>query len=204
MSEQVKVIVFKNEAEAYMKFSNIKHGILTYKNFVLSEMVIVKKENGHYFIKDSFDSGIETKNDTNRGLLLGSFIGILGGPIGVLLGGATGTLAGSLIDSNDAAENASIIEKVSSLISDNETALIALVSEAVENVFNNEFAGTEVEIYSTQAVEVLAEIEEAQKLQKELEKEAKKKLNEEKKANFAKKIDDYKQQLVKKFSKESK
>ncbi len=204
MAEQVKVVVFRNEAEAYMKFSNVKNGLIGKKDYLLSEMVIVKKENGQYFIKEAFDTGVDTRNDSTRGLLLGSFVGILGGPIGVLLGGATGSLTGSFIDSGDAAENASIIEKVSNVISEGETAIIALVSETIEKSFDGEFSGFDVEYFESDAAEVLSEIEEAERLQKELRKEAKKKLNEEKKANFAKKLEDYRNELKKKFSKGSK
>jgi uncharacterized membrane protein len=123
-------------------------------------------------IKESFDTGIETKNDTSRGLMIGSFIGILGGPVGMLLGGATGTITGSIIDSSDAAENVSIIEKVSETINDEETAIIALIGELEDNSFDSEFSDCTTEILTADAAEVMAEIDEAKRVEKELQKEA--------------------------------
>ncbi len=201
MAEKVKVIVFKNEAEAYKKFSDVKNGLNATKNYVLSEMVIVKKTCNQLVIKESFDTGIETKNDTSRGLMIGSFIGILGGPVGMLLGGATGTITGSIIDSSDAAENVSIIEKVSETINDEETAIIALIGELEDNCFDSEFSDCTTEILTADAAEVMAEIDEAKRVEKELQKEARKKMREEKKANFKQKVEDYRASLKAKFEK---
>ncbi len=203
MAEKVKVIVFKNEAEAYKKFSDIKNGLNATKNYILSEMMIVKKTFGQLQVKESFDTGIETRNDTSRGLVVGSLIGIIGGPIGMLLGGATGTITGSLIDTGDAAENASIIEKVSDTINNDETAIIALIGEIEDNAFDKEFDDCETETLTADAAEVMTEIEEAKKVEKELQKEARKKMRDEKKANFKQKVEENRKALRAKFDKKN-
>ncbi len=203
MAEKVKVIVFKNEAEAYKKFSEVKNGLNAAKGYALSEMMIVKKEFGQLKVKESFDTGIETSNDTSKGLVVGSLVGIIGGPVGMLLGGATGTLTGSLIDASDAVENASIIEKVSETINDGETAIIALIGELEVNSFDEELKDCETESFTADAAEVMAEIEEAKKVEKELQKEARKKLLEDKKSNFKQKVEENRKALKARFGKKN-
>ncbi|MCR5760671.1 MAG: DUF1269 domain-containing protein [Sphaerochaetaceae bacterium] len=201
MAEKVKVVVFKHEAEAYKLFSDIKNGLIEKKNYDLSEMMIIRKTGNSISIRESFDTGTETANDTSKGMLIGAFIGVLGGPMGVLLGGSTGAFAGSLVDAGDAGENLTVIEKVSSVITDGETAVIALVSESVENSFDSEFNGVDVDIYSESAAEVMAEVEEAKRVEKELKKEARKRMAEEKKEDVKHKLEDYTAQLKAKFAK---
>lgn len=201
MAEKVKVVVFKNEAEAYKKFSDIKNGLREEKDYVLSEMALVKKTSDQLEIRESLDTGVETSNDTSTGFFIGSLVGILGGPIGILLGSATGALSGSIVDSFDASENASIIQKVSETITDGETAIIALIGELGEDSFDAEFSECVTQILSEDAAEVMAEIDAAYKVELELKKEAAKKLIEEKKTNLKQKIEEFRKAIKAKFDK---
>ncbi|MCR4676698.1 MAG: OmpH family outer membrane protein [Sphaerochaetaceae bacterium] len=201
MAAKVKIAVFKTPSEAYMKFSEIKNGLAYGKNYTLSEMMIVKKGADGLTVKESIDTGVYTSDDTSRGMLIGAFIGILGGPLGVLLGSAAGSLVGSVVDSSDIHDSDTVIEKVTGVLNDGETAIIALIDENEDCPFDAEFSDTEVELLSFDAVEVMAEVDEAKRLEKELQAEARKKLVEEKKENFQKKVEDYKNELVAKFEK---
>ena len=44
-------------------------------------------------------------DDTWKGSLIGSLVGVLGGPLGVLLGGSMGMLIGGAVDANDMMDN---------------------------------------------------------------------------------------------------
>ena len=57
------------------------------------------------------------------------WVGILGGPLGVIVGGATGLLAGSLFDIHDDDETRSVLGEISTSIRVGPPALLAEVSE---------------------------------------------------------------------------
>lgn len=200
MNENILIVSFEVESEAYQAFSQLKkypHG----SGYFASSAGILKKKNGHISSDEAFDTGVQTRDDTAKGGLIGSLIGILGGPLGVLLGGSMGALIGSGKDASDAADNASLIEQVSEEIHENGTAIVALVQEDDYLAIDRLFADFRVVITRRDAAEVAAEIEEAQKIQKEMEKEARKKLREEKKAEKAQKIEAKRQEIRDHFSK---
>ena len=123
--EKIISVIFKVESEGYQAITELKKVPIT-DNYAVMQAALVKKENGSVKILDGFDTGIETANDTAIGGLIGGFVGILGGPLGVLLGGSLGALTGSVIDTDDAVHNASLIEMVSQQLVDGEVVLIAL------------------------------------------------------------------------------
>jgi hypothetical protein len=56
---------------------------------------------------------------------IGLLIGILAGPIGVLLSGAVGVLAGAIVDAEDDEDTDSVLEHVSRMIGNGQTAVLA-------------------------------------------------------------------------------
>ena len=135
--ENIIVAVFPVESQAYQAFSKIKEETGQLSGYLVSQMAIVEKTGNHVRMLDSFDTGMETANDTISGGLIGAVIGILGGPLGVLLGGGLGTLIGGSIDLEDIETNDSMIERVSRTLSDGDTALIAFVQEDNPMYFDN-------------------------------------------------------------------
>lgn len=120
---------------------------------------MVKKKHGVIRTLDSFDTGMETRDDMAKG----SLIGILGGPFGMLLGGSIGALTGSAIDTGDAEHNASLIEMVTNQLVDGEVVLIALEQEAVEGTAQRMLSKYDVSIVEENAAEVAEEVEAAVK-----------------------------------------
>ena len=103
MKENLILVNYKVESEAYQALSELKRETSN-ANYTLSQAAIVKKENGILNIMDGFVNGATTSDDTWKGSLVGSMVGILGGPLGVLLGGSMGMLIGGAVDANDMAE----------------------------------------------------------------------------------------------------
>ena len=66
---------------------------------------------------------------TNRGTAIGSLIGLLGGPVGLLVGASTGTILGALRDLYVAEVNADFIDEVSSKLLPGKFAVVADISE---------------------------------------------------------------------------
>ena len=102
-------------------------------SYFVSQAVLVKKEGNSLRTCEQFDTGVNTEDDTVGGSLIGSFIGILGGPIGVLLGAGVGGLIGAAVDSGDIEQNGSAIEKVSAYLTDGTVAILAFAQEDKRN-----------------------------------------------------------------------
>ena len=179
--ENIVVAVFPVESEAYQAFSKIKDGTTELSGYLVSQMVIVKKIGNNVQLEDAFDTGRDTSDDTVAGGLIGALIGIIGGPLGILLGGGIGTLIGSSIDLGDIDTSNSMIERVSRILCDRDTALIAFVQEDntlyFDNILNT-FQNVSITRWDAESVE--QEIETAHALEKEFAKTAKKELREKK------------------------
>lgn len=192
--EKIVSVIFKVESEAYQAMTELRQSPVT-EAFVVSQAALVKKERGQIRTLDAFDTGMETRDDTMTGGLIGSFVGILGGPLGMLLGGSIGALTGSAIDTGDAEHNASLIEMVTEQLVDGEVVLIALEQEAVEGAAQRALSKFDVSIVEEDAAEVAEEVEAAMKAQKEMEREARAKLREAKKADRKQRIEENRAKL---------
>ena len=187
--EKIISVIFKVESEGYQAITELKRAPIT-NDYTVSQAVLVKKENGVIRTLDTFDTGLETSNDTATGSLIGSLLGILGGPLGVLLGGSIGILAGGAIDAGDAAHNASLIELVTEQLVDGEVVLIALEQESVEGAARRALAKFDTSIVEEDAAEVAEEVKAAQDAQREMAREARAKLREAKKAERKQKVEE--------------
>jgi uncharacterized membrane protein len=141
----------------------------------------VKRENGSLKVCDSYDSGIHTTDDMLLGGLLGGLFGVLGGPVGVLLLGSYGTLAGSLVDTADALDSATVMEKVADKLVEGEVALVMLAEEINEEEIDDKLKGFKVTIARFDAAAVAEEVEQAKETEKEMERLARKELRAAKK-----------------------
>ncbi len=192
--EKIVLAVFKVESEGYQALTELRKAPVT-NDYVVSQAALVKKDAGRIVTLDTFDTGVETSDDMAAGGLIGSLVGILGGPLGVLLGGGLGMLTGSALDTEDAIHNASLIEKVTEQLVDGEVVLIALEPESVEGAARQALSKFDVSIVEEDAAEVEEEIEEAVRAQKEMEREARAKLREAKKADRKQKIEENRAKL---------
>ena len=194
MAENIVIATYGVESEAYQALSELKRETVN-ANYSIYQAAVVKRENGQLTIRDGFDTGKET-DDTWKGGLVGSLVGILGGPLGILLGGSMGMLIGSAVDSGDIAANISLLERAGDCIADGETAMLLLVQEEYETALTAKLTAFHANITRMDAAEVAAEVEHAQEVQKKLAKEARAELRQERsnafKASVAKKKDEIK------------
>lgn len=187
--ENVVMVLFDVESEAYQAFAELKREIMN-PVYTISQMGLVKKQYGHIVPCDGFDSGADTMDDTAIGGLIGGFAGILGGPLGMLFGGSIGMLVGSIKDASDAGQDLSMLECVSKKMQDNQVGLIALVQEDDESRFNSNVAKFQTEILRWDAAVIAAEVEEARKLEKEMQRTAKERMREQKKEKIKQDLDE--------------
>jgi len=145
------------------------------------QMVLVKRENGTLKVCDSYDSGTHTTDDTLLGGLLGGLVGVLGGPVGMLLMGSYGALVGSLVDTGDALDTQTLMERVADKLQDGDVALIMLAEEINEEEVDNALKGFKVTIARFDAAAIANEVEMIEDSQKEKERLDRKELREAKK-----------------------
>ena len=183
MKENVILVNYNVESEAYQALSQLKRETSN-ANYTISQAAVLKKENGTLNIMDGFVNGAAMGDDTWKGSLIGSLVGILGGPLGVLLGGSMGMLIGGAVDANDMADNASLLEKAGDSISNGETAIILLAQEEYETALTAKLNNFEVKITRFDAAELAAEVERAREREKQMVKEAREKMREERSESF--------------------
>ena len=172
--------IFDVESEGYQAMSTLSKTPIIEETSIL-QMALVKRENGSLKVCDSYDSGIHTTDDMLLGGLLGGLFGVLGGPVGVLLLGSYGTLAGSLVDTADALDSATVMEKVADKLVEGEVALVMLAEEINEEEIDDKLKGFKVTIARFDAAAVAEEVEQAKEPEKEMERLARKELRAAKK-----------------------
>ena len=180
MSQNILVGLFEVESEGYQAMSTLSKTPIIEETSIL-QMALVKRENGSLKVCDSYDSGIHTTDDMLLGGLLGGLFGVLGGPVGVLLLGSYGTLAGSLVDTADALDSATVMEKVADKLVEGEVALVMLAEEINEEEIDDKLKGFKVTIARFDAAAVAEEVEQAKETEKEMERLARKELRAAKK-----------------------
>ncbi len=202
MMENIVVAVFPVESQVYQAFSKIKDGNTPMAGYFVSQMAIVQRTGFQLQTKDSYDTGIDTTNDTFAGGLLGALFGVLGGPVGILLGGSIGTLIGGSIDLDDANTNDTMIQKVSHTLANGETALVAFVQEQDDRYFDDMLhTFTDVTITRWDAAVLEQEIETARELEAEFERNTRKLLRKEKAQEHKAKIEERRTKIKDDFSK---
>ena len=172
--------IFDVESEGYQAMTQLSRTPIIEETSIL-QMVLVKRENGTLKVCDSYDSGTHTTDDTLLGGLLGGLVGVLGGPVGMLLMGSYGALVGSLVDTGDALDTQTLMERVADKLQDGDVALIMLAEEISEEEVDNALKGFKVTIARFDAAAIASEVEMIEDSQKEKERLDRKKLREAKK-----------------------
>lgn len=187
--ENIIIVNFDVESEAYQALTELRKKPAN-ECYTISQAMLVKNSDGHLTSIDGFDTGAETRNDTRIGGLIGSLLGVAGGPLGMILMGGYGALVGSAIDWGDAVQNASLMEHVLTCVTEDQTVLIAVVQENNNTAFDHNFEKFQAEVTRFDAAEVAAEVAEAERIQEEMAKDAKRKLREAKKQDRRQQIEE--------------
>ena len=166
--ENVLIIYFNVESEGYQAFSEISHSAFSKdKSTLIEQASLIKREKGNIIAKEVLHNGKERNEDIIVGSIIGGFLGVLAGPLGVLLGMGVGATLTSL-SFNDDEENTGLIHSVTSRLQDNDIAILAVVQEENEAILDEYFAKFDTTIVRYDAHVIEEEIEYAEKLQKEL------------------------------------
>ncbi|MBR2798837.1 MAG: DUF1269 domain-containing protein [Clostridia bacterium] len=191
--------IFDVESEGYQAMTQLSRTPIIEETSIL-QMVLVKRENGTLKVCDSYDSGTHTTDDTLLGGLLGGLVGVLGGPVGMLLMGSYGALVGSLVDTGDALDTQTLMERVADKLQDGDIALIMLAEEINEEEVDNALKGFKVTIARFDAAAIASEVEMIEDSQKEKERLDRKELREAKKEERKDKLEAKKAEISADFA----
>jgi uncharacterized membrane protein len=124
--ETMLVVVFNSESKAYEGTNALaqldKEGSIT----VHAGTVIKKNAEGKTVVLKTVD---DYPLDTLGGTAIGSLIGLLGGPYGVIVGAAMGTLVGATGDLYRSGVSAEFVDNVSAILTPGKYAVVADISE---------------------------------------------------------------------------
>ena len=198
MSEHnVIAVTFEDGSKAYQALSELKGAGLDGRVEVLAASIVTRDEQGRLDAPEGADALAGAA--TWGGGLIGSLIGVIGGPIGMLFGWTGGLLVGGAFDIRRADHSDSVLGEISRYIPLGGTAVVAEVNEyAVEVVdgLMTEQGGT---VYRRPAEVVLAELEAAEDAYRKAQEEADRVAHEERKAerrqNFEERKADLKEKL---------
>lgn len=201
--ENVLISYFKVESEAYQALSEMKKLAVTMPKteLILSQVGIFKKEDGAIRMKDAFDTGKVSSDDTLIGTLVGGLAGILAGPLGVLLGMGIGGTVGFITDAKDVRREASLLSTVTKHMEDGDVAIIAVVQERSERALDEVLGKFDAEILRYDASDAQEEVEHAKEVQKELERNARQQMADERSSHRKAKAEGYKQKIRDDFDK---
>lgn len=120
------IVIVDNETKAYDASKALdkldEQGDIT----VYGDAVIEKKANGKVELKKTGE-GFPIK--TLGGTAIGSLIGLLGGPVGVLIGATAGTAVGGFYDLYGAGVGADFLQEASAKLTPGKFAVVADISE---------------------------------------------------------------------------
>ena len=195
----VVLAVFDDESKTYQAFSDLKNDSVN-SAYTIYQMAVVKKQDGVIVAKDSFDSGVDSTDDTWKGGLIGTVVGILGGPLGILLGGAAGALIGNAKDNRDVAKNSNLMLIVSDDLKEGQTGLVILVEEVNPDALDLRLKQYHVKIWRWDAQEIEQQVEQSQQLESDLRAEARRQMVRQKEQDAKDKFNEKKDELEGKIS----
>lgn len=207
MKQNIIATLFNNQPQAFQAFSELKAYRQT-ADTVIAQAVLLKKENGVITSLDNHDFSDEYGNKLVAGSLIGSLLGVFGGPFGVLLGGSMGALFGGSLGASQTLGEVGLLYSTVDRMQDGDTVILVLANEKDENTLDAFFGQYDTVVVRRDVKAVQAVIEDrlnaqisehhaeqsAQKAQKAKERKAK---FDELKADIQAKLDD----LTNKFSK---
>ena len=161
-SENLLIVNYENESDAYQALTELK-ALNDY--YFIDQAAIVKKENGEYVVKEEYDSGVKTADDTVKGGLIGSLLGLIGGPVGVLLGGGAGATIGGIKDTADFLKVFDLADYAYAHIGEGETVLLLLADEKGNAALNEKLNAFDVTIKRASVPAVENELKRAAELQ---------------------------------------
>ncbi|SHE25001.1 DUF1269 domain-containing protein [Actinomyces glycerinitolerans] len=194
-------ITFAESSKAYEALSDLRQASAEGRIAVPSAVILEREPDGRLHVAEGDDAIIGAGAGT--GGLVGMFVGILGGPLGILLGWGAGALVGSIADVKRADRSQTIIGDFSSRLPAGTTAIFAEVEEVTPEVLDGLAAAQGGTVLRRPAIEVLAELEAAEEAAKAADREASRVMREERRQERKEAWDERVARLKARFQRQS-
>lgn len=178
MNENVVVVGFAEDSQAYQALSMLKNAAAEERVVLRSAYIVERDDSGRLNVRERLDD-LDALPGTATGGLIGTLIGVLGGPLGMLLGGVTGLFIGTGADISRADRRESVLGQIAQLTPPSTTVLVAAVGEYAEEVVDAEMARLDAILARYTVAEVEAEIAAQAEATRAAEREAKRVLREQ-------------------------
>lgn len=198
--ENVIISYFKVESEAYQALSDLKKASVFREELTISQVALLKKTNDRIVNEDGFDTGVRTEDDIWKGGLIGSLVGILGGPIGMLLGFGIGSLVGLAKDSEEALEESNLISGITSRMKEGDVAIVVIAQELSPKPYDLILENFDAETMRYRASSIQEEVEHAQAVEEKLREQAKKEIRQERSEQRKEKVEAYRSKFKEEFA----
>jgi uncharacterized membrane protein len=196
--DSVVVVGFKENEKAYEGFSELKSLSDQQQVTARSAAVVERDQKGTLQIKDSFDA--ESGAATAGGGLVGTLLGAIGGPYGMLLGLTGGALAGGSFELRRGDEQDEVLTQLNAAINPGHTVLVAQVNEPTVAVLDKAMGDLGGVVIRRSEADVLTELEAADDAAHAAQAAAQKAVREKKMAEIKEKREDRIAALKAKFS----
>ena len=183
MSQQnVVVIGFTEPSKAYQALSVLKACDADGRIGLESAAVVERTAEGTLNVPESADN--DELVGMASGSLVGTLIGVLGGPVGMLLGWGAGAMMGGAFDLDRAVTSDEALTVLGTAIPAGSTAVIANIEEPAVEVIDGEMAKLGGEVTRRPVGDVMAELDAAEEAAEAAEREARKVVRQQHKAEF--------------------
>ena len=181
MSEHTVIAVpFEDRSKAYEALSELKGAGLEGRVEVLSATIVTRDTQGRLEAPEEGDNLVGAA--TVGGGLIGTLIGVIGGPIGMLFGWTGGLLVGGAFDIRRADDSDSVLGEISRYIPLGGTAVVAELNEYATEVVDELMTEQGGTVYRRDAEVVQAEVDAAEDAYRKAQKEADRVAREQRKA----------------------
>ena len=196
--DSVVVVGFSENSKAYEGFSALKSLSDKQQLTARSAAVVERDQSGTLQIKDSFDA--ESGVATTGGGLVGTLLGVIGGPYGALLGLTGGALAGGSYEMRRGDEQDEVLTQINGAINPGHTVLVAQVNEPTVAVLDKAMGDLGGVVIRRSEADVLTELEAAEDAANAAQAAARKAVRDKKKAEIKEKREDRIAALKAKFA----
>lgn len=151
----VIVATFDEESKTYQAFSEIKRAAAERQIRINGLTIIHRKLDGSF---ETRDAAMRQMGGSVIGGLMGSLIGLLAGPIGMLIGWAGGSFVGGLRDAKEILDDQNLFHRITAGMEVGATALIGEVEEETPGVINQIVRKLDGELLRRRTEDVQADI----------------------------------------------